>query len=101
MTRLLKIAALGIAVYAGATKGGRERLKRAQETYKNEVASGARPIEAVGTAVAAFIGLANGSPSDTPRSPGVVVEEVPEPPRPINLPGTSTASRGESDPEKP
>jgi phage tail sheath protein FI len=101
VTRLLRIAALGIAVYAVATKGGRERLKRAQEAYNKEVASGARPIEAVGTAVAAFVGLADNGPSETVRSPGVVLEEVPEPPRPINLPGTSTASRVDSDPETP
>ena len=56
MKRLVKVAALAVAVYAVATKGGRERLKRARETYTQEVASGARPIEAVGTAIAAFVG---------------------------------------------
>ncbi len=90
MTRLVKLAALGVAVYAVATKSGRERLKRAREAYSDEVASGSKPIEGVGTAIAAFIG-----------TPGVVVEEVPEPPRPINTPGTSTASSVDSDPEKP
>jgi hypothetical protein len=54
--RLVKIAALAVAVYAVATKSGRERLKRAQEAYSKEVASGSRPIEAVGTAIAAFVG---------------------------------------------
>jgi phage tail sheath protein FI len=34
--------------------------------YRKEIASGARPIEAVGTAVAAFVGLAPGGPVDTP-----------------------------------
>ena len=56
MTRLVKLAVLAVAVYAVATESGRERLKRARETYTQEVSSGARPIEAVGTAVAAFVG---------------------------------------------
>ena len=64
MTRLLKLAALAVAVYAVATKDGRERLKRAWEAYSKEVASGSRPIEAVGTAVAAFVGLADDGPSN-------------------------------------
>ncbi len=42
-----------------------ERGRRAQEVYKKEVAAGARPIEAVGTAVAAFVGLAPDGPADT------------------------------------
>jgi hypothetical protein len=63
MKRLVKLAALAVAVYAVATKSGRERLKRAREAYSQEVASGAKPIEAVGTAVAAFVGLAEGGPS--------------------------------------
>ena len=54
--RLVKIAVLAVAVYAVATEGGRERLKRAREAYSKEVASGSRPIEAVGTAIAAFVG---------------------------------------------
>jgi phage tail sheath protein FI len=101
MKRLVKIAALAVAVYAVTTKSGRERLKRAREAYAEEVASGAKPIEGVGTAVAAFVGLAESGPWSTRRSPGVVVEEVPEPPRPINPVGTSTASFVDSDPEKP
>ena len=68
MTRLVKLAALAVAVYAVATKGGRERLKRAQEVYSEEVASGAKPIEAVGTAVAAFVGLGESGPK--PEKPG-------------------------------
>jgi hypothetical protein len=56
MKGLVKVAALAVAVYAVATKGGRERLKRARETYTKEVASGSKPIQAVGTAVAAFVG---------------------------------------------
>ena len=85
MKGLVKLAALAVAVYAVATKSGRERLKRAQEAYGKEVASGAKPIEGVGTAIAAFIG-----------SPGVVMEEGPEPPV-----GTSTAEPVGDEPEKP
>ena len=73
MTRLVKLAALAVAVYALATKGGRERLKRAQEVYSEEVASGAKPIEAVGTAVAAFVGLAeSGQKPEKPGESGVM-----------------------------
>lgn len=97
----MKLAALAVAVYAVATKGGRERLKRAREAYTQEIASGAKPIEGVGTAIAAFIGLAEGGPSNKLRSPGVYVEEVPTPPRPIEGVGTSTAARVGDDPEKP
>ena len=43
-----------------------DRGRRAQEVYRKEVASGARPIDAVGTAVAAFVGLAPGEPVDEP-----------------------------------
>ena len=101
MKRLVKLVALAVAVYAIATKGGRERLKRARETYSQEVASGARPIEAVGTAVAAFVGLAESGPFNKPRSPGVYVEEIPTPPRPIEGVGTSTVGRVSDDPEEP
>ena len=34
--------------------------------YVEEVESGARPIEGVGTSIAAFIGLAPGGPLDSP-----------------------------------
>jgi phage tail sheath protein FI len=40
-----------------------ERGRRARDVYAKEVASGAKPIEAVGTAVAAFVGLAPASTS--------------------------------------
>ena len=56
MKRLAKLLLLAVAVYAVATEGGRERLKRARDAYGKAVASGSRPIEAVGTAVAAFVG---------------------------------------------
>ena len=45
------VISLGLAVLA-------VRAKRAQEVYVEEVSAGSRPIEAVGTAVAAFVGLA-------------------------------------------
>ena len=34
--------------------------------YVEEVDSGSRPIEAVGTSIAAFVGLAPGGPLDSP-----------------------------------
>lgn len=101
MKRLVKLAAIAVAVYAVATKSGRERLRRAREAYGQEVDSGAKPIEGVGTAVAAFVGLAESGPFDTPRSPGVYVEEVPTPPRPIEGVRTSTAAHVSDDPEEP
>ena len=66
MKRAAKVAVLAVAVYALATKSGRERLKHAREAYSQEVSSGSKPIQAVGTAVAAFIGLAEGGPSNPP-----------------------------------
>jgi hypothetical protein len=42
---------LGAALFAA-------KANRAREIYLEEVSSGAKPIEAVGTAVAAFVGLA-------------------------------------------
>jgi hypothetical protein len=50
---------LGLAIVVTLVKRG----QRARSVYVEEVASGARPIEAVGTSVAAFVGLA---PSTTP-----------------------------------
>jgi len=95
--RLVKMAALAVAVYAVATKNGRERLKRAREAYSKEVSIGSRPIEAVGTAIAAFAGLADDGPFDTP---GVYVEEVPPPGGSIEDVATSTESFVEPDPDK-
>ena len=63
--RAFKVFAFAIALYTVTTKDGRERLKRARETYSKEVASGSKPIEAVGTSVAAFVGLPEGGPSNT------------------------------------
>lgn len=50
------------AVIAIRSKRGR----RARKVYVEEVASGARPIEAVGTSIAAFVGLAPESPPPPP-----------------------------------
>lgn len=53
------------AVVAMRSKRGR----RARKVYVEEVSSGARPIEAVGTAVAAFVGLAPEPPPPPPPPP--------------------------------
>jgi hypothetical protein len=58
LTRWLRIS-LGVAVLG-------VRAKRARDTYVEEVAAGSRPIEGVGTAVAAFVGLDLPSGSQTP-----------------------------------
>ena len=66
MKRLVKVVVLAVAVYAFATESGRQRLKRARDAYGKAVASGSKPIEGIGTAVAAFVGLAPGGPVNTP-----------------------------------
>jgi hypothetical protein len=43
-----------------AAKKGKKRVKAATSVYVEKVSSGARPIQAVGTAIAAFVGLAPG-----------------------------------------
>jgi hypothetical protein len=43
-----------------------DRGRRAEAVYRQEIASGARPIQAVGTAVAAFVGLAPDGSVDSP-----------------------------------
>ena len=53
--------AIGIALFFT------ERGRRARQVYAEEVSSGSRPIEAVGTAIAAFIGTA---PASSPSSAG-------------------------------
>ena len=57
MRRLVRLAVLAMVV-----KVAKKRLPLAASAYKRAVSSGARPIEAVGTAVAAFVGLAPGGP---------------------------------------
>jgi phage tail sheath protein FI len=39
---------------------------RSPGVYVEEVSSGTRPLEGVGTAIAAFVGLAPGGPFDSP-----------------------------------
>jgi UPF0716 family protein affecting phage T7 exclusion len=59
--RLLLTGLIGVFLVKFTDRG-----RRAQAVYRKEIASGARPIEAVGTAVAAFVGLAPGGPVNTP-----------------------------------
>jgi hypothetical protein len=59
--RLVRLAVITVAIKFTA-----KRLPHAQRAYRKAVASGARPIEAVGTAVAAFVGLAPGGPLNSP-----------------------------------
>jgi hypothetical protein len=51
------LVGVGIVIVAAVTKNAKKRARRAREAYRKEVAAGARPIQAVGTAVAAFIGV--------------------------------------------
>jgi hypothetical protein len=59
--RLVRLAVLALVV-----KVAKKRLPLAASAYRRAVSSGARPIEAVGTAVAAFVGLAPGGPGNMP-----------------------------------
>jgi hypothetical protein len=52
------LAAIGVVVVAVAAKKAKKRMRKAAKVYIEEVSSGSRPIEAVGTAVAAFVGFA-------------------------------------------
>ena len=52
--RRLLLVGVGIALVVKYT----ERGQRARKVYIEEVSSGAEPIEAVGTAIAAFVGSA-------------------------------------------
>lgn len=52
--------ALGAVLVLVAAKKGKKRVKAATSVYVEKVSSGARPIQAVGTAIAAFVGLAPG-----------------------------------------
>lgn len=59
-TARLAVTAVGAALVIVAAKKGKKRVKAATSVYVEEVSSGARPIQAVGTAIAAFVGLAPG-----------------------------------------
>jgi hypothetical protein len=50
--RGLALAAVGLVVLATTKK----RARKARKVYVEEVASGSKPIEAVGTSIAAFVG---------------------------------------------
>jgi phage tail sheath protein FI len=52
------LGAIGVVVVAVAAKKAKKRVRKAAKVYIEEVSSGSRPIEAVGTAVAAFVGFA-------------------------------------------
>jgi hypothetical protein len=54
----LALAGIGVVVVAVAAKKAKKRVRKAVGVYMEEVSSGSRPIEAVGTAVAAFVGFA-------------------------------------------
>ena len=66
MKRAATVVAIALGVYAVATKGGRKRLQRARGAYMEEVSSGSKPIEGVGTAIAAFVGFAESGTFDKP-----------------------------------
>jgi hypothetical protein len=51
---LIGVGAVGVAATA---KKAKKRVQRARAVFAKEVSSGARPVEAVGTAVAAFVGI--------------------------------------------
>jgi len=46
----------GVGLVVLAAKKTKKKARRARKVYLEEVSSGARPIEAVGTAIAAFVG---------------------------------------------
>lgn len=50
---------VGVGVAVLASKKGRKRVKLAVDAYMEEVSTGSKPIEGVGTAGAAFIGIAS------------------------------------------
>jgi hypothetical protein len=65
--RLWNLLGVGVVVAIVAKRGG-----RAKQVYVEEVSTGSKPIEAVGTAIAAFIGL---DTRPTPRHSGGTRDE--------------------------
>jgi Bacteriophage tail sheath protein len=55
-----------VVVVAAAKKKRRRRGYLSPGVYVEEVPAASKPIEGVGTTVAAFVGLAPGSPVNTP-----------------------------------
>jgi len=53
---LRRVAVIGLAI--GVALAFTERGRRARKVYAEELSAGSRPIQAVGTAIAAFVGLA-------------------------------------------
>ena len=62
-----RLVVLGVAIALAVRFT--ERGQRARKAYIEEVSSGAKPIEAVGTAIAAFIGPAPDPPLPPPPPP--------------------------------
>jgi hypothetical protein len=60
------LGAIGVVAVAAVAKKAKKRARKAVKVYTEEISSGSRPIDAVGTAVAAFVGLAPGGPLNTP-----------------------------------
>jgi hypothetical protein len=46
----------GVGLVVLAAKKTKKRTRRARKVYIEEVSSGSKPIEAVGTSIAAFVG---------------------------------------------
>jgi hypothetical protein len=46
----------GVGLVVLAAKKTKKRVRRARKVYLEEVSSGSKPIEAVGTSIAAFVG---------------------------------------------
>jgi hypothetical protein len=51
-------ALAGVGLIVVAAREAKKRAQRARKVYVEEVSSGSKPIEGVGTAIAAFVGLA-------------------------------------------
>jgi len=66
--RLWNLLGVGVLVAIVAKRGG-----RARQVYVKEVSSGSKPIEAVGTAMAALIGL---DTHPTPRRSSGTTDEA-------------------------
>jgi len=62
-----RLVLLAVAIFA-VTKYT-ERGRRARKVYAEEVSSGSKPIQAVGTSIAAFVGLAPDPPPPPPPPP--------------------------------
>lgn len=64
--RSVALVAAGATAVVLASKKGRKRVQRSVDIYVEELSSGSRPLDAVGTSIAAFIGLAPGGPINVP-----------------------------------